>query len=214
MALVLNGSANTIGGLAVGGLPDGIVDTDMIAANAVTSNRIALEGVTKDKQGPGSIVQCLQWTKSDTWSSSSANTWHSITGLVGLITPTTNTNKILIICSLGKFHNNAGSAAIRYDRTISGTGTTTSVGIGDAASNRPRVSFNTYGDDIYNDNHAGSYSHHYLDSPATTAEITYQVKSNSEGTYAYLNRSSDDTDQDEVYRGRASSSLTLMEIVA
>ena len=36
MALTLNGSNNTIGGVAVGGLPDGIVDTDMIASNAVT----------------------------------------------------------------------------------------------------------------------------------------------------------------------------------
>ena len=36
MALTLNGSNNTIAGLAVGGLPDGLVDTDMIAANAVT----------------------------------------------------------------------------------------------------------------------------------------------------------------------------------
>ena len=43
MALVLNGSTNAIGGLAVGGLPDGIVDADMIAT----------EAVTKAKQGPG-----------------------------------------------------------------------------------------------------------------------------------------------------------------
>ena len=47
MALVLNGSANTIGGLAVGGLPDGIVDTDMIAAEAVTDV----------KRGPGTILK-------------------------------------------------------------------------------------------------------------------------------------------------------------
>tara|TARA_Y100000114_G_scaffold86016_1_gene79522 strand:+ start:180 stop:749 length:570 start_codon:yes stop_codon:yes gene_type:complete len=32
MALVLNGSTNTIGGLAVGGLPDGVVDADMLAS--------------------------------------------------------------------------------------------------------------------------------------------------------------------------------------
>ena len=32
MALVLNGSNNTIGGLAVGGLPDGTVDDDTLAA--------------------------------------------------------------------------------------------------------------------------------------------------------------------------------------
>jgi len=33
MALVLNGSNNTIGGLAVGGLPDGTVDRDTLATN-------------------------------------------------------------------------------------------------------------------------------------------------------------------------------------
>ena len=32
----MDGSANTIAGLAVGGLPDGSVDTDTLAANAVT----------------------------------------------------------------------------------------------------------------------------------------------------------------------------------
>jgi|TARA_B100001778_G_C18516191_1_gene596584 hypothetical protein len=37
MAISIDGSNNTIGGVAVGGLPDGIVDTDMLAANAVTS---------------------------------------------------------------------------------------------------------------------------------------------------------------------------------
>ena len=37
MAIVINGSTNVIGGVAVGGLPDGIVDTDMLAASAVTA---------------------------------------------------------------------------------------------------------------------------------------------------------------------------------
>ena len=37
MAIVINGSTNVISGVAVGGLPDGIVDTDMLAANAVTA---------------------------------------------------------------------------------------------------------------------------------------------------------------------------------
>ena len=36
MALVFNGTTNVISGVSVGGLPDGIVDTDMLAANAVT----------------------------------------------------------------------------------------------------------------------------------------------------------------------------------
>ena len=49
MALVLDGSANTIGGLAVGGLPDGIVDTDMLATNAVGTAKIADNAVTAAK---------------------------------------------------------------------------------------------------------------------------------------------------------------------
>ena len=45
MALTLNGSNNTIGGLAVGGLPNGIVDTDMLAADAVTGATLADDAV-------------------------------------------------------------------------------------------------------------------------------------------------------------------------
>ena len=37
MAISINGSTNVITGVGVGGLPDGIVDTDMLAANAVTA---------------------------------------------------------------------------------------------------------------------------------------------------------------------------------
>ena len=46
MALTFNGSSNTITGLAVGGLPDGIVDTDMLAAGAVTNAKNAIRIVT------------------------------------------------------------------------------------------------------------------------------------------------------------------------
>ena len=47
MAIAINGSANTISGLAVGGLPDGVVDTDMLAANAVTDAKQNLSGIAK-----------------------------------------------------------------------------------------------------------------------------------------------------------------------
>ena len=50
MALVFNGTTNVISGVAVGGLPDGIVDTDMLAANAVATAKIANDAVTDAKQ--------------------------------------------------------------------------------------------------------------------------------------------------------------------
>ena len=47
MAIAINGSTNVITGVGVGGLPDGIVDADMLAANAVTSAKLASGAVGK-----------------------------------------------------------------------------------------------------------------------------------------------------------------------
>lgn len=41
----------TITGVSVGGLPDGIVDTDMLATSAVATAKIANDAVTVDKTG-------------------------------------------------------------------------------------------------------------------------------------------------------------------
>ena len=45
MPISINGSG-TVTGISVGGLPDGIVDTDMIAANAVTKAKTTVPGIT------------------------------------------------------------------------------------------------------------------------------------------------------------------------
>ena len=60
MALTFNGSNNTIAGLAVGGLPDGIIDADTLSSNAVdtgilaTSVNVAKMWVNFD--GPGTVA--------------------------------------------------------------------------------------------------------------------------------------------------------------
>jgi hypothetical protein len=55
MALTLNGSTNTIAGVAVGGLPDGIVDTDMIAAKAVVTGKITDGTITNGDLASGGL---------------------------------------------------------------------------------------------------------------------------------------------------------------
>ena len=45
MAITINGSANTVAGLAVGGLPDGSTDADALASNAVTNAKVAISKV-------------------------------------------------------------------------------------------------------------------------------------------------------------------------
>ena len=61
MAISINGNG-TITGISVGGLPDGIVDTDMIAANAVATAKIADNAVTSAKSsGLGGLTMADQW---------------------------------------------------------------------------------------------------------------------------------------------------------
>ena len=47
MAISLNGGTGVITGVSVGGLPDGIVDTDTLADDAVTDPKQNLSGVAK-----------------------------------------------------------------------------------------------------------------------------------------------------------------------
>ena len=61
MPVTINGDGS-ITGLAVGGLPDGSVDADTIAANAVTTTKIANSAVTSVKTtGLGVITMAEQW---------------------------------------------------------------------------------------------------------------------------------------------------------
>lgn len=55
MAIVINGSNNTISGLAVGGLPDGVVDTDMLATDAVNNSKLANNSVNSNEIVNGAV---------------------------------------------------------------------------------------------------------------------------------------------------------------
>jgi len=83
MPIAINGSG-TVTGISVGGLPDGIVDTDMLANNAVTA----------PKRGPSAILQIVQnitTTRLSTSSTTYVASPHTVT-----ITPVAANSKILI----------------------------------------------------------------------------------------------------------------------
>ena len=60
MPVVIHGGG-TIEGIAVGGLPDAIVDADMLASNAVTTTKIANSAVTAAKSTGLGISEVDQW---------------------------------------------------------------------------------------------------------------------------------------------------------
>ena len=116
MPIVLNGSG-TISGVNVGGLPDGIVDTDMIANSNVTAGKLA-SGVG------GKIVQVKSVSKLDTFSvpSPTANQFYDVTGLDNLQITTTGSNKVLVFMTVHIGMNYSGYRVfMKGIRTTSGS---------------------------------------------------------------------------------------------
>ena len=55
MAITIDGSANTIAGLAVGGVPNGTIDADALAADCIDESKIANNGIDSEHYNAGSI---------------------------------------------------------------------------------------------------------------------------------------------------------------
>lgn len=97
MAIAINGSSNTITGLAVGGLPDGTVDADTLSSNAVTSGKLASGAITRAGLPSGSVIQYKSGVIQDINNRSSVNSsTYASTGIHLDITPTNANNKIII----------------------------------------------------------------------------------------------------------------------
>ena len=88
MALILNGSTNTIGGLAVGGLPDGTVDADTLADGAASGTKLTMP--------TNSIIQ-TQYNSTTTQVTLTSNSAYQEIGFTKAITPTASTSDILVL---------------------------------------------------------------------------------------------------------------------
>ena len=195
MPITINGSG-TLTGVSVGGLPDGIVDTDMLAAGAVTA----------PKRGAGAILQVVQTVKTDTTSTSSSS-FVDISGMSRSISFTSG-NKVLVEFS-ASIGTRYGYPAFFQLHTNNGV---VSGAIGDSSSNRQQCTFGGY---IGNwDLEIARVHFSFLDSPAdSVTEYKVKWRANSNGDQdIFLNRPWDD--QDNINSPRTISSLTCTEIAA
>ena len=198
MPITLNGSG-TVTGISVGGLPDGIVDTDMIAADAVTA----------PKRGAGAIIQVVQAVKTDvsSWSFETSNANFKETGLQATITPTKASNIILIWAS-GMYGGTVAEENTYW--TISRSSDGNYFQVGDTSGSRTRVTTGSY---INSTSRPETFSCFAIDTTHnTTSANTYKLLSNgnnSSGT-GYLNRTGDNSDG--FFRPRGTSTLILQEI--
>ena len=156
----------------------------------------------------GSVLQTQVTTKTDSFSSSSSSTaYEDITGLSVAITPSSTSNKILVVLSLGISTSNV-HATFKILRGSTDIFLPTTVG--------SRISGHGH---IYS---ASAFNDHYdiesktiqlLDSPSTTSATTYKVQvatPNSASYIAHINRTANDSDNS--YNARTVSSITAMEI--
>ena len=196
MPITIDGDG-TITGVSVGGLPDGIVDTDMIAAGAVTAA----------KRGAGAILQVVQSTKTDTGSMTGLT--FTDLGLSVTITPSSSSSKILVLCFASI------AASIGYDCSLRLVRGSTPALVGDAAGNRTQSTTTFTGNWTTVQYARQNVAINYLDSPATTSATTYKLQGRSydSSSVVYINRGHLDTNS-SLYEARAASSMIAMEVAA
>ena len=193
MAIVINGSG-TLSGLAVGGLPDGTVDSGTLATDSVVAAKLGTDAVTADALKSdaiidadlpaGSVLQVVQATTST--KASTTSTGYADTGLTASITPSSSSNKVLVIISNSCYQADATG----YLRLLRG---------------------NHYKDFGYPAGYNGleeiTYVPiHYLDSPSTTSATTYKMQHKRTGGSGSFHSNYTDGG------GTMPSYITLMEI--
>jgi len=201
MALVLNGSNDTITGLQINSsnIVDGsIVNADVNASAAIAASK--LSGVSA-----GKILQVQQTVGTGTYSTTSQTFSDTVTCA---ITPAATTSKIICIYKIG-----CSTASQGYGGAVRLARDSTAIYVGAAAGSRIQASshFIADSDGIGNVkifDQAGTF----MDSPSTTSAITYrlQFRTDYAGVTVYAGRS--DNDYDATYRGRVPTSLLLMEV--
>ena len=153
----------------------------------------------------GKVLQVVSTTKTDTFSVTTS-AYTDITGLSASITPSSASNKILVLYNVDFGGNDDVLIVLQLLRGA------TNIQIADTAGSRRRSSIGTYlGTAAMGTGSHTTISSNFLDSPSTTSSTTYklQIGANT-SAILYVNRNS--LDGDNVSAFRATSTITLMEI--
>jgi hypothetical protein len=200
MPITINGSG-TVTGITAGGLPDGVITTDDIAASAITRAKMGYAGA---------ILQVVQTVKTDTFSTTTSgqNVFVTISGLSASITPSASSSKVLILVEL--CGSGLGGSGTLCSFKVQRGGSDISGMLGNARSNfYQSTASNIRAVSDFN----SSFRHNitYLDSPASTSSLTYQVIGQAESSGFCINRSLNDAGSTN-FSGTQISTVTLMEV--
>ena len=215
MSIVLQGSTSgsctlqeqAVAGTTVLTLPttSGTVLTS--ASTGISASNITTGTLPRAQLPTGSVLQVISTTLQNTFSMSGTSQV-AITDLTATITPTSATNKILVMVTIGGYAQGSGQGRFILTRA----GSTISGAIGTTAGSRLSDTFTIAMGSSGVTQVTGGIT--YLDSPATTSSTTYgvTVSSNDTGQAIYINYSSLDTNNNGAQRNI--STITVMEIAA
>jgi hypothetical protein len=158
----------------------------------------------------GTVLQVQSKTHTGTSALAvTANTWttYPSSNMQLAITPRFNTSKILIIASITLGALSGNNAAFRITRDG------TPIGVGQAAGTRPQATAATGYLNSADTNHQfRTITANFLDSPASSSAVTYNIDVMSETTTVLINRSGAYSDSALVYSSTCQSTITLLEI--
>ena len=184
-----------------------VTNTEVNASAAIASSKLGTIGT--DKMPSGSIIQTLSMTL--TGASSAQGNSYTDTGLTLDITPISTSSKVLVtgIVNVAENYFRSYIIVVRDSTTLA---------VGDSASNRPQVYSATAATNGWDTYDISPIPINILDSPNTTSQVTYKIQYkdyqgtlNSSSAIAYINRSHSDRDN-AYYDPRTVSVLTVQEI--
>ena len=172
--------------------------TRLGGANAITGT------IPNSVLAAGNVIQVVQSVKTDT-SSTTSTSAVDISGLSASITPSSASNKILILVQIGSAGQSNFNSRVHF--VLSGGNTSTYIGDTSSSGNRVAMTICPRGSTD------GQYAQipgkiTYLDSPSTTSATTYKVQFFVSGNTGYINRPG----TEDANTGLTASSITVLEI--
>ena len=172
----------------------------------VDLDQTPLTSITSSDLPAGTILQVVSAEATGNYSFNTATgTYTDVTGLVLNITPNFSNSKIFLTAKVDISGANNQRWGLRFTRD--GSVMAGSIGAADGSRTRSHSSGHGLAGNQIDDN----CGMQFLDSPATTSQVTYKVQVTMEGTnQVVINRSITHSDSNTVYV--ALSTLTAMEV--
>jgi hypothetical protein len=175
------------------GITDGtIVNADINASAAIAGTKLS---------GAGKVLQVVSTHKTDDFTTASGS-FTDVTGLSASITPSSASNKILVMFSITA--SNTSATLGTHIRLMRGS---TEIAPARSVANYESSWLVFFGDT----NLSNQKSFEFLDSPSTTSATTYKIQIKPQNGTSVVNRSGSDAASQE-YSHKSSSTITVMEI--